>query len=387
METSVKIFFSSQTGAPALSGSVGALAAVLDACLVSGWGAKAMDSLVVAGGIATATIGTGHAAVQDGVVLISNASVAALNGEKRVSSVVGNTFTFPAPSVPDGAATGASMKIAAAGWEKRFSAGNVAVFRPTDIGASGFHLRVDDTSAQFSRVVGYVSMSDINTGGDPFPATAQVSGGLYWFKSEAANVAVRNWILIADGRAFYLYIETYPASYAGRYQGYGFGEAKSLKQGDAYGGFILGNASSVFSAGSSERTDPGMHQLPASTPKGLYIARGASGLGSSVTARVMSSFRSAESYSGGTSGATAPWPNGADGSLLLNSAYLIESYGLRGVLPGILHSPQSLTSVFSAGDRMDGNAALPGRRIMAIVFSLYETQNGTVFIDITGPWR
>ena len=69
MTTSVKYYASTMPGAPVLSGTAGALATLLDACLVDGFGLKTVDTLVVASGVATANISTGSAAVTGGVVL------------------------------------------------------------------------------------------------------------------------------------------------------------------------------------------------------------------------------------------------------------------------------------------------------------------------------
>ena len=47
VDTSVKHFYSAMAGSPGLSGTAGSLIAVLDACLISGFGAKAVDSAVI----------------------------------------------------------------------------------------------------------------------------------------------------------------------------------------------------------------------------------------------------------------------------------------------------------------------------------------------------
>ena len=49
----VYTFDSTMTGAPVLSGTAGALRAVLKACMVDGFGAGAVATLTVAAGIAT----------------------------------------------------------------------------------------------------------------------------------------------------------------------------------------------------------------------------------------------------------------------------------------------------------------------------------------------
>ncbi|EPD32955.1 hypothetical protein HMPREF9701_06413, partial [Delftia acidovorans CCUG 274B] len=52
VDTSVKHFLSSMTGAPVLSGTVGSMIALLDALLVTGFDTKTLTSLTVVGGVA-----------------------------------------------------------------------------------------------------------------------------------------------------------------------------------------------------------------------------------------------------------------------------------------------------------------------------------------------
>ena len=78
-----KWFASTMAGAPALSGSVGAMISVLDACLKDGFNLLTLDSLVVASNVATGTK-TSHGYIVNQVVLISGASPAGLNGSTSV---------------------------------------------------------------------------------------------------------------------------------------------------------------------------------------------------------------------------------------------------------------------------------------------------------------
>lgn len=72
------------SGAPTLNGVAGSLIAVLDACLVVGSGWLADPSVTVSGEIATATFSTGHSFEPDVIALVTGATPAGLNGEKRV---------------------------------------------------------------------------------------------------------------------------------------------------------------------------------------------------------------------------------------------------------------------------------------------------------------
>ena len=131
------------SGAPVLSGTAGTLIAVLDACLVNGFGSVTLNSLVVQNNVATATVSGGHGFamivgvnnVSPGVgpvVRIDGATPAALNGDWRLASVPNSTtFTFAAEGIPDQTATGTiTAKRAPAGWAKAFGGANKAAYQP-----------------------------------------------------------------------------------------------------------------------------------------------------------------------------------------------------------------------------------------------------------------
>lgn len=106
MTLPVKYYHSGQRGAPVLSGTAGALKTLLQTCLVSGFGLVTVTSITVADGVATAAVNSGDSFSTDAPVLISGAMPGALNGEFRVLTSGLANFTFAAPGVPDGAASG-----------------------------------------------------------------------------------------------------------------------------------------------------------------------------------------------------------------------------------------------------------------------------------------
>lgn len=121
-DTSVKWFHSEMPDAPVLSGQVGKLIELLDACLINGFSVRTPDSIVVSEGVATVSISAGNPYEKHAVVAISGASDAALNSEWRIDSSGGSSFTFLCPGVTNGTVTGASVKRAAAGWGTPFRA-------------------------------------------------------------------------------------------------------------------------------------------------------------------------------------------------------------------------------------------------------------------------
>ena len=83
------------------------------------------------------------------------------------------------------------------------------------------------------------------------------------------------------------------------------------------------------------------------------------------------------------------FPNPSDNSLRVGPVDLYQGGGLRGVLPGVLHSPQPLISSgsFATGIRIAGQGAYVGRTFEAItVGDPGSAAAGVVFVDITGPW-
>lgn len=392
--TSVKHFHHAMPGAPNLHGaSPGTLIDVLDATLVNGWGLSTAESLVVSGGIATATFSTGHSFGPDVIALVTGATPAGLNGEKRVLTTSANTITFDAPDIADGAATGTvAIKIASAGWEKVFAEGSVAVYRSADPSATGMYLRVDDTDGRNARVVGYESMSSVSSGVGPFPTGAQRGGGGYWPKAADTSATARAWTVVATSKTFYLHMHTSASSIGATGNIWGFGDFISYKSVDPY-------ACAIWSASSDISTQSGSTNVQClewvngtSGAASPYVARSYTGVGASISGVMWpETYWSGSGTSGGASSQIAPsFPNGPNNGLLLNRALVVESgAALRGVLPGILHSPQNCFSSFATRSKLNGAGSYFGRKLLAVRCGSPNgsTALGVVFFDITGPWE
>lgn len=401
----VKYFHNQMPGASVLSGTAGALIAILDACLVDGFGLKTVDSVVVADGVATMTISTGMTFEADAVVLIDGITggAAALNGDQRLLSVAGNTATFDAAGVSDQTATGTiSAKMSPLGWQKVFSGTNVAVYKPTDPTALGMYLRVDDTGTTSARVIGYEAMSDINTGTGPYPASVQLSNGGHWEKSSAASTSARNWCIVGDGRGFFYWMVP-TASTSVNSQGTlrGVTDLIPRRSSDAYAAILNANSSIATYTSVSDPIDLST-ALGQSTVRGCYMPRAQSALGAAVlgvqfgeSKRGVATVSSAL-YSGHPVSSAPPYPNPADNGLDLERLLVCDpDLGVRGTVPGLLHITQDIGFNFSSFDKLDGQGSLLGRKLLCLrVGSQYSTaQNstsyyyGAIFIDITGDWR
>lgn len=388
--TSVKVFHSAMTSAPVLSGSAGALLSVLDSCLADGWGTKSMTTGSIASGVATINF-TGSAAPEVGsVILVAGATPSGLNGEKKVTAVGSGLVSF-ATTEADGSITGTvTFKMAALGWTKSYTGANKRAFKSGDIAATGCLLRVDDSGTTTARMVGYEAMTDVDTGTGPFPTSAQQSGGYYWPKSNAADTSARNWVLVGDERTFYLYVSPHPTTFATQGVTFVFGDLLSYKSGDAYGCVLSGgDASTVISTTSTISSCAGFAQ-PVSTGISVAVARSHLGIGGAQTGYQTSAHAFGNAYSSTTAynSRSYVFPNGADNGLLLSEVIYSSNAALRGVLPGLYHTPLLVGSYFSTRDTIAGTGAFSGKSMMALrCGSPGAATFGTSFMDITGPWR
>ena len=385
-----KLFTSDMPGAPVLSGTAGSLIAVLDAVLVNGFGLVSVTGLTVTGGIATATVSAGHSLRVDSVGLIAGAAPAGLNGEKRILSIAGNSFTFDATGIADQTATGAiTAKVAPAGWTKAFSGTNLAAYKSTAPEGTGFYLRVDDTGTTVARVRGYETVSDVNTGTGPFPTTADFAGsGLWWSKSNTASAATRPWRIAADDRGFYYFPRQFDTIC--EHQGNYFGDILSLKSNDPYACVLRGNVSDRSAAtGGTFGDDLGMADSLRSYG-GLYIARAANTLGSAVNIYSAPVIDTTLNGTHATGSVGFAYPAPVDNGLMLTPVVLHNTLGFRGYLPGIRYSPQVVNTAFNSGDVVAGSGDMAGKKVTAVrMGNLIATpsQCGVVFIDHTSDWR
>lgn len=383
----VYTYDSNMAGAPVLSGTAGAMRALIKAALVDGFGAGAVATLTVASGIATATFAGAHPYRIGTVAQIAGATPSGLNGQKRVLSTATNSVTFDATGIADGTATGTiTHKVAGAGWQELFAGTvtNVLCLKPTVPEATGCVLRIDDTGTTNARVRAYEAMTGASTGVGPTPLDAQVPGGLYWPKSEAASSAARTWYMVADERGFYMAVA--PAG-SDRYTLLYGGDIASLKSGDAYGYLLTGNQADQTNTSSVPDGCVGYSHRSART--GAYLVRSHTAIGQSTAAQRIGAHHNgstADVYAGTAGYSLSTYPNGPNNGLMTGPLELVAQ-GIRGTLPGLLHPVQDLGNAFATGAVVDGTDDLAGRRLMAIRTGPPSGSTvGTVFIDVTGPW-
>ena len=380
MSNTVKWFHSGMGGAPVLSGTAGAMLALLDACLVNGFNLQTLTSLVVAANVATATKAS-HGVVVGQLVEIAGASPAGLNGLQRVTGIGGNTFTFTTSGISDQTATGTiTAKTPPAGWEKAFSGTNKAAYRSLNGASNKPVLRLDDTGTTSARVVGYEAMTDVDTGTGPFPTAAQMSGGAYWLKSATADSTARAWTLVADDQGFWL-IRTHGAATYTSFDA--FTEFASEKPGDLYNAWLTGCTSAAHLSALGlwfPCSATGSAAMSAWIPRASTQVSGAIAAGPCIP-----NAAGTNGYSGANNTGMA-YPNPVTGGLVLSRTAMRESGG--GVrclaMPGLLTTPQ--TQPLAHLDIVN-NVADIGNRDLLIVSCENLSFGGRVGFDITGPWR
>lgn len=394
---SVSFILSTMRGAPIINGNTpGCLIAALDALLVTGFGAAAPTSVVVASGVATATFASATAWQAPAVIEVSGGTPSAINGKARVTTSAGNTLTW-ATSAADGTYTGSiSIKYASAGWEKVFSDGTTkAVYRSTDVTSSRMYYRVDDSNNQKAQVRGYGSMTDVDTGTEPFPTDAQISGGGYFFKSYyAANSTAIPYLIAADSKTM-LHAICFGVSYgAGTMQAgvRGWGDPISLNPaGDIYSAFLSARGSSESSSLDTGALDG---STAGSSSSGFTVAMRASGgaVGAAwqrpfPESGLLTSLSGACDYFGDA-------PSQIDGQIR-HCRMLLKDQSVgspaRSVIPGVRYIPQSdaRAALDTPLALVDGAGEFTGRKFAVIYTSTSGsgTPTGASLVDLTGPWR
>jgi len=380
MSTSVKVFQSTDSGAPSLSGTAGSLISLLDACLIDGYGSVTLDSVVIAGNVATCTKSTGHGLTAIGtvgpVIRMSGVSVpSALNADWRITVVSSTVFTFVTTGLSDQTATGTiAAKRAPLGFSKSFSGTNKAVYRADDVASTRHYLRVADDgtgSASYARVRGYETMSDVDTGTGLFPTDTQISGGGYWPKSIIADATSRLWRLVGNSEGF-VFMVNYNSS-ANSFVPVYFGDYASEKAVDAYRTILhCGASSHLYGMGSL---------ILINSYTTSFSPRSYTQIGTSVGIA-----NQANRQSNYFANAGMAYPSPVGNQFYAAPVELWESATIfRGILSGIW-CPLNIQTGLTDGMVVTDIPELSGHTLW-ITRCIIGGSGAAVAIDVTGPWR
>lgn len=423
MAQAVKYFTSAMQGAPVVSNGWGDLTSMLDAVLVNGFNLKTVDSITSTGGVATATVSSGHGYVVDQVVLIAGCEQAAYNGEQVVTGVTASTFTFAVTGTPASPATtqsAISAKVAPLGFQIAFTGTNKRVYRSPNVLSTRPFLRVDNsldpvwttTYAKYAKVTMAENMTDIDTfvGArapyDPALPTKNevgtgsgstaVNGWMKWYYAHAGSAialtsdggaGARTWVVVGDDRGFFINMSQQPGNPLLR-QTYYFGDFLSYKAGDAFP-CLLTAAEEYHNAQYGRYTGYGCYFDATADFGGRYLMRDYTQLGNPVRVAFFTlNPTNAQMVSGRS--ASVPFPNGPDFSLQLWPVWIREESGhVRGQLPGYFFLPHNFP--YNDMTVVENVANYPGRKFL-LLNGAYSTDSGNTnssrfAVDITGPWR
>jgi hypothetical protein len=393
----IKVFHAGQAGAPKLIGANGSLITVLDAVLVSGYNPVSVASITRSDSTATVTTSAAHGLSTGDSAKITGADQVDYNVEAVISVVDSTHFTYTVANSPDTPATGTiTVTRASAGFDKVYSATNKAVYRSRDASGSRPYLQViDDGStagaAREAKIRGYLTMSDVDTGSEPFPTSAQYAHGLMAYKSATVSNDARPWVLITDGKTLYFQacMDQSPASMqaSGGYLWWmAFGDIISTRANDPYTAFLAGCHSEGYQTSGSSGACHNGFSAPAvrtanPTSPSCYIVRS---FNQTLGAAIMNQMGHGWDQYGLGQAAVLPYPHPPDNGFMLTPLLCMQGGVLRGRMPGVFEPLHGrCLDQFNIVENVEG---YPGRKFMALWAYSLNTYAGTgmLMFDITG---
>jgi hypothetical protein len=278
-----------------------------------------------------------------------------------------------------------------AGWSKAYSGTNLAAYRMTTASpATGFYVRVNDTGTTAARLVGYETMSDVNTGTGAFPTSLQVASGLYLIKSNTADSTARPWVVIAENRSFYFFCfgsSTSLASFDGWSNNIFFGDFITRKAVDGYNCAIMGGVrtyTQIVNQNSFGYLNAANGWAALDTH---YIARDYTGVGSAKQVGKSRIYRTSgvqDQTLGGTDSYQA-FPDTITQSWNLAKIMVTESSTvMRGILPGVYDSIGG-TQVGNWFDIIGGQGTFAGTSFL--LMPVYRDGGaGRAAFQVSGNW-
>lgn len=257
-----------------------------------------------------------------------------------------------------------------AGWSRPFIGTNIAAYQQPATANQRFLLVDDSVADQYSRLTGYETMTSISVGTNPFPTPSQIANSkLFVVRSNTFDATVRGWTIIASDKLFYMFINgnsqsTITGTAPGNAGGFCFGDFISNQPGDIYNTIIIAvqtnstvNCSTLHFLGN----------LSNAPLVGHYVNRSYTQIGGSTPILKAGDWTRSPSGSMGTSGLTVP--NASDGNIYVAPITIYEFPNLgsvfRGTMPGLYTPLHNMLSVLNEGDQISGINGLPGKTLEA----------------------
>lgn len=266
-------------------------------------------------------------------------------GAPQLSGVAGSLVAVLDAVLVDGYGSAANAKPGA-GWTKALVGTNKRAYRNDPVAGSGFHLQVDDSgsvgSARQAVVRGYAQMTAFDAGMTPVPTPQVLPSGVPVAKSSQLSGVSTAWVIIADSRFFYLFVNPWINRPSNRPHPYFFGDFISYKPGDMNCWCLSRNG--LVSFDGSGDVDGYVFSTD-NTPATLDVNRAAIYLPDTYSSPSAPAL--AHLVGGSRSGGWRPWgsnaldssvyPNPVTQGLIYSNAFIYEERGMpRGELPGLL---------------------------------------------------
>lgn len=386
----IKVYRSTDAGAPSLTGQAGALVTVLDAVLVNGYNTVSVTSINRSGSTATVVCAAAHGLTTGDSARIAGAAQSDYNVSAVVTVIDTVTFTYAVANSPTTPATGTiTVKRAPAGFSKPYSGTGKGVYRSDDLTGNRLYLRCDDsggTTAGEARMYVYETMSSVDVGTNVTPTAAQSANGYFWRKSSTTDSTARAWMIVTDGKTVYYFCEynlaAASAMSAPTFSGV-FGDIVSYKAGDTYGTIITGCTTTASTTSPPHGLFRGVTTVTSTTSfaSSIAIVRDYTAVAGARYVGLMGT--SFGSTLGGTVYVT--YPSLIDSGYYLSPIILTQGSPslVRGRLPGAYEGWHGRT--FGHGDLITDVDGLTGRTLMH-VYGNDSAASGCILLDITGPW-
>ena len=269
---------------------------------------------------------------------------------------------------------------AGAGWAKVFSGTNKAVYRAP--AGKRFYLRVweNDTNSYYAYVRGYLSMSDVDTGVEPFPTELRRPSGIISRKTTNTSPG-KPWGIFATDKSFY-YI-----NFAGT-NGAAFSATSvvmcthffgDLVPSDLLDDYCSGLCGGLTSESTSSAANINLDFRGGDTLN--YLPRNFAGDIGAVECHLFSQ----QPGSNAAPGAWGPtYPDNEFGGLALARIPLAEpNMRVRGFLPGVYNPLHNFS-----GNHLDtivGTGALAGKDLQ-VFYQYSNSAAGALVMDMSGEW-
>ncbi|MBX9914088.1 MAG: hypothetical protein K2Y25_09325 [Pseudomonadaceae bacterium] len=390
----IKVYRSTDLGAPALTGAIGSMIPFLDAVLVDGYNSISITSITRVGATATVVCAVPHGLVTGDSALMAGAAQTSYNVDAVVTVLSGTSFTYDVAGSPATPATGTiTCKRAPGGFAKVFTGSNKAAYRSFDVTGNRFFLRILDDGGSAggtreTRAYGYESMTDVDTGTNPFPTAAQSANGYYWIKSSTTDAVARAWTLVTNGKLLYLFVDYGTAaalgmSANGAFHSAAFGDTLSYKPGDAYATIITGGTTANQTTAPFGGLGTQAVSITSTTTfaSSIAMAREFTGIAGARYVGLMGSCLAA----GFGTIVYLAYPHMIDNGYYATPVQITQGAPalIRGRMPGMYEGMHG--RALNNGDIVENFQGLSGRKLL-MMYTHGAGSPGCIMLDITGPW-